>query len=87
MQLVYVINKDGKPLMPTTRCGHVRRMLNSKQAKVKRLNPFTIQLLYETTDFVQPVALGIDAGSKTIGVSACTGTEEPMPPKSNSGLT
>ncbi len=76
MQLVYVINKDGKPLMPTTRCGHVRRMLNSKQAKVKRLNPFTIQLLYETTDFVQPIDLGIDAGSKTIGVSACTGTEE-----------
>ncbi len=76
MQLVYVINMDGKPLMPTTRCGHVRRMLNSGRAKVRQLNPFTIQLLYETTDFVQSVDLGIDAGSKTIGVSACTGTEE-----------
>ena len=73
---VYVINLNGKPLMPTTRCSHVHRMLNSRKAKVIRLNPFTIQLLYETTDFVQPVDLGIDAGSQTIGVSACTGTKE-----------
>lgn len=75
-QMVYVINMDGKPLMPTTRYGHVRRMLNRGRAKVRQLDPFTIQLLYETTDFVQSVDLGIDAGSKTIGVSACTGTEE-----------
>ena len=24
MSTVYVLNKDGKPLMPTTRCGHPR---------------------------------------------------------------
>ena len=66
--MVYVINVDGKPLMPTKRHGHVRRMLKNRKAKVIRLNPFTIQLLYETTDFVQPIILGIDAGSKTIGV-------------------
>ena len=71
-QPVYVINKDGRPLMPTKRCGNVRRMLNSKRAKVVQREPFTIQLLYETTDFVQSVGLGIDAGSQTIGVSACT---------------
>ena len=76
MQLVYVIDVNGKPLMPTARNGHVRRMLNSGKAKVKRLKPFTIQLLYETTEFVQPVSLGIDAGSKTIGVSACTEEKE-----------
>ena len=23
MSTVYVLNKDGKPLMPTTRCGHI----------------------------------------------------------------
>ncbi|MBQ7727356.1 MAG: RRXRR domain-containing protein, partial [Clostridia bacterium] len=61
-QPVYVINKDGRPLMPMTRCGKVRRMLNSKRAKVVQREPFTIQLLYETTDFVQSVDLGIDAG-------------------------
>ena len=71
-QPVYVINKDGHPLMPMKRCGKVRRMLNSKRAKVVQREPFTIQLLYETTDFVQSVDLGIDAGSQTIGVSACT---------------
>lgn len=74
--MVYVLNKDGQPLMPTTRYGKVRRMLNTKQAKVVKRCPFTIQLLYETTDIVQPVSLGVDAGSKTIGTSATTETDE-----------
>ena len=73
---VYVISLNGQPLMPTTRYGRVRRMLKSNLAKVRWLEPFTIQLLYETTEFTQPVDLGIDAGSKVIGVSACTGTKE-----------
>ena len=74
--MVYVLNKDGQPLMPTTRYGKVRRMLNTKQAKVVKRCPFTIQLLYETTDIVQPISLGIDAGSKTIGTSVTTETNE-----------
>lgn len=74
--LVYVINKDGQPLMPTERCGKVRRLLKSGKAKVVKRCPFTIQLLYETGNAVQPVDLGIDAGSKTIGVSACTEHKE-----------
>lgn len=74
--MVYVLNVHGQPLMPTTRCGKVRRMLNAKQAKVVRRCPFTIQLLYATTNFVQAVSLGIDAGSKTIGISATTETNE-----------
>lgn len=74
--MVYVLNKNGQPLMPTTRYGKVRRMLNSKQAKVIKRYPFTIQLLYETTDIVQPVSLGVDAGSKTIGTSVTTETAE-----------
>lgn len=43
--MVYVLNKNGQPLMPTTRYGKVRRILNSKQAKVIKRCPFTIQLL------------------------------------------
>ena len=74
--LVYVQNKDGQPLMPTWRCGKVRRLLNMGKAKVIRRCPFTIRLMYETIDIVQPVDLGIDAGSKTIGVSACTADRE-----------
>ena len=31
--LVYVISKHGQPLMPTNRCGKVRRMLKSGLAE------------------------------------------------------
>lgn len=70
--MVYVINKDGQPLMPTKRHGKVRRLLRDKKAKVVRRCPFTIQLLYDTTSIVQEVTLGVDAGSKTIGLSVTT---------------
>lgn len=73
---VYVISKSGQPLMPTQRFGKVRRLLNSKQAKVVRRCPFTIQLLYELqTEVVQEVVLGQDTGSKHIG-TACVGNDE-----------
>ncbi len=74
--LVYVQNINGQPLMPTRRCSKVRRLLKSNKAKAVKRCPFTIRLLYETGNIVQPVDLGIDAGSKTIGVSACTETKE-----------
>lgn len=70
--MVYVLDKIGQPLMPTKRYGKVRRMIRSGEAKVIKRCPFTIQLTYQTTGRVQPVSLGIDAGSKTIGVSATT---------------
>lgn len=70
--MVYVISVEGKPLMPTRRYGHVRRMLRDGRAKVIRRTPFTIRLTYEGTSYTQPVSLGIDAGSKHIGVSAAT---------------
>lgn len=57
MSTVYVLNKDGKPLMPTTRCGHVRHLLKEQKARVVTSKPFTIQLLYETDDVVQPLYL------------------------------
>ena len=70
--MVYVINKDGQPLMPTERHGKVRRLLRDNKAKVVKRCPFTIQLLYDTTSVVQEVTLGVDAGSKTVGLSATT---------------
>ena len=69
MATVYVLNKDGKPLMPTTRCGHIRYLLKEKKARVVRTNPFTIKLVYETDDVVQPLYLGIDPGRTNIGVA------------------
>lgn len=74
--LVYVLNKDGHPLMPTERCGKVRRMLRDGKAKIVNRIPFTIQLTYETTNIVQEVTLGVDAGSKHIGLSATTEKKE-----------
>ena len=72
--MVYVLNIDGQPLMPTTRHGKVRRLLKSGKAKVIKRCPFVIQLLYQTTDYKQDVNLGVDSGSKIIGVSATTKT-------------
>ena len=70
--MVYVLSKDGQPLMPTTRNGHVRRLLKARKAHVVKRCPFTIQLDYETTNHTQEVTLGVDTGSKTIGLSATT---------------
>ena len=59
--------------MPIGRSGKVRRLLRDKKAKVIRRCPFTIQLLYEPeTAVVQDITLGVDAGSKHIGISATT---------------
>lgn len=74
--LVYVLNKYGHPLIPTERCGKVRRMLKTGLAKVIKRCPFTVQLNYDTTNIVQEVTLGVDAGSKTIGLSATTEAKE-----------
>lgn len=67
MYVVYVLNKDGKPLMPTTRFGHVRRMLKSGQAKAVSTKPFVIQLQYESTNYTQPLYGGTDPGRENIG--------------------
>ena len=76
MALVYVLNKDNRPLMPTRRCGFVRRALRDGGAEVARREPFTIRLLYGAGETVQPVSLGVDAGSKHVGLSACTDKTE-----------
>ena len=74
--MVYIINKQGQALMPTERFGKVRRLLKNGLAHVMCRIPFTIQLDYDTTNFVQPISLGVDAGSKHIGISATTSEKE-----------
>lgn len=73
---VYVLSKSGKPLMPTKRLGKVRHMLKDGMAKVVQRTPFTIQLTYDSKEFTQDVSLGVDAGSKTVGLSATTDEDE-----------
>ena len=70
--MVYVLDSNGQPLMPTARHGKVRRLLNSHLAKVVKRCPFTIQLLYHSTKETQPVSLSVGAGSKHIGLAATT---------------
>ena len=68
--MVYVISKNGQPLMPTKRCGKVYRLIKEGKAKVIRRCPFTIKLLYEPeTSIVQDNDLGGDTGSKYVGIS------------------
>lgn len=70
--MVYVLNQNGQPLMPTENHAKVRILLKDKKAKVVKRCPFTIQLLYESTNHTQKISLGVDAGSKHIGISATT---------------
>ena len=70
--MVYVISQSGKPLMPTSRHGKVRHLLREGKARVVRREPFTIQLLYDSKEYTQPVTLGVDAGTGHVGLSATT---------------
>lgn len=69
--MVYVLNKNNKPLMP---CKEVkaRKLLRDNKAKVVNKLPFTIQLLWNCEENTQEINLGVDAGSKHIGLSATT---------------
>ena len=61
--------------MPTTPA-KARHLLRDGKAKVVRREPFTIQLTYVAGETTQPIVLGVDAGSKVIGLSASTEDEE-----------
>ena len=72
---VYVLNMRGEPLMPTNPV-KARRLLKDGKAKVVKTCPFTIQLKIATGENKQPITLGVDAGSKVVGLSAATEDEE-----------
>ena len=68
--MVYVLDINGQPLMPTERHGKVRRLLRDKKAKVVHREPFTIKLLYEPkTKITQDLGLAVDTGSETFGTA------------------
>ena len=64
--MVYVIGIDGRPLMPTNNA-KARKLLKQKKAKVVKKIPFTIKLLYQTTQYTQNLTHGIDTGSAFVG--------------------
>ena len=53
--VVYIIDINGNPLMPTSRNRKVRKMLEQGLCHIVKTTPFTIQLDYETTDFKQSI--------------------------------
>ena len=65
--LVYVLDENGQPLMPTHNGAKVRVLLKQRRAKVVSKFPFTIRLQYESTSFTHPLTLGVDTGSKYVG--------------------
>lgn len=67
--MVYVINYDGQPLMPCSQA-IARLLLKQGKAKCIKRTPFTIKLLYQTTNYTQDITLGVDTGSGKIGSSA-----------------
>ena len=75
MQYVYVLNKHGEPLMPCSP-RKARLLLKQKKACVIKRTPFTVKLLHGSAGYKQPVTLGVDAGSKHIGISATTEKHE-----------
>lgn len=71
---VFVLNMRGKPLMPC-KPQKARWLLKQGRAKVVKREPFTIQLTMATGETRQDISLGVDAGSKYIGLSATTEKE------------
>lgn len=72
---VCVINQHGRFLMPTIPA-KAKKLLKRGRAKIVGREPFTVQLLYGTRGYTQPITLGIDAGYKTVGYSVITEKEE-----------
>ena len=76
-ELVYVQDKYGNPLMPTSRRGKVTHMLRDGRAVIVDYEPFTIRLTYELERvYVQECSVGVDTGSKHVGVSVTTKERE-----------
>ena len=64
---IYVLARDGSPLMPTARHGHVQKLLRRGKARITAHIPFTIQLKYGTPGKTQPLYGGTDPGRTNIG--------------------
>ena len=73
--MVYVLNRIGQPLMPCKEA-KARKLLKNHKARVDKREPFTIQLLFDCENRIQDITLGIDAGSKHLGLSATTEQKE-----------
>ena len=65
---VFVLNMRGEPLMPCSP-RKARILLRDGKAEIAGYRPFTIQLTIATGETVQEVHVGVDTGSKHIGMA------------------
>ena len=65
---VFVVDANGTPLLPT-HPARSRKLLRNGRAKVIKVVPFTIQLTRVVDNPVGSFTVGIDDGSKTVGVA------------------
>jgi len=72
--MVFVINKNGKPLMPCSPA-KAKHLLRAVKAKCIKQIPYTIKLLWDCEENTQEVIAGMDTGSKTIGCAATTNSK------------
>ena len=73
--IAYVLNLDGKALMPT-HPAIARRLLKRKDAIIKTLKPFTLQLTYQASSYTSPLIIGVDAGYLNIVLSVISPKKE-----------
>lgn len=69
---VPVIGLNGRPLMPTTE-RKARILLKEKKVKVICRHPFAIGLLHKIGCSTQEGCLGVDTGSRHVGIAATVG--------------
>ena len=68
MVKVFVVDKDKKPLLPSTP-RRARKLLRSGKAVIKQYVPFTIQLKRVVENPVGSFTIGIDDGAKDVGIA------------------
>ena len=73
--VVYVLNMNGNPLMPTS-SKKAEDFLKKGEAKVVKRTPFTIQMTRITGCNKQEIVLGVDSGYENVGLSAVTEKKE-----------
>lgn len=71
---VFVLNMRDEPLMPCSQ-RKARILLKEGRAVINKYNPFTIQLTYATGEAKQDCHIGVDTGSKHIGIAVTSGNK------------
>ncbi|HEX5555584.1 MAG TPA: RRXRR domain-containing protein [Chitinophagaceae bacterium] len=72
---VYILNKHGTILMPC-KPRKARLLLKECKAKVVNMKPFTIQLLFGSTGYKQPITVGVNTGTENAGVTVISGNQD-----------